>query len=75
MNLDEIEKSYKKIKKNFDSENYDELNLLIKELEINFLLPLMESNSLIRMKKTKEWNLYVELFNLKKSCQNKKLVK
>ena len=57
MNLDEIEKSYKKIKKNFDSENYDELNLLIKELEINFLLPLMESNSLIRMKKTKEWKL------------------
>ena len=71
MKFKEIENSYKNILKNSSLKNSDQVNILVKELEREFIMPLMEKNPLINLKKTKEWKLYVEIFNLQKSYKNK----
>ena len=66
MNLDQIEEIYQNIVQNTDKHTVDEINVLVKELERKFLLPLMEGISLVKLRDTREWKLYVEVFNLKK---------
>lgn len=65
--FEEIEKRYKKIllSKKIGTEKYEEINLLIKELQESFLIPIMKSETNYDFRRTKEFRMYIKLSNLR----------